>query len=114
MSIKPQELATDPTRLQGLSERLVRSHHQNNYGGAVKRLNAIRDELAQLDWATAPVFRVNGLKREELIATNSMLLHELYFSCLGGDDAAMAPAMALALAANFRSEERRVGKECRL
>ncbi len=106
MSIKPQELATDPTRLQGLSERLVRSHHQNNYGGAVKRLNAIRDELAQLDWATAPVFRVNGLKREELIATNSMLLHELYFSCLGGDDAAMAPAMALALAANFGSAER--------
>ena len=55
-----------------------------------------------------PAFQVNGLKREELIATNSMLLHELYFSCLGGEGAVMAPAMALALAlaANFGSVER--------
>jgi Fe-Mn family superoxide dismutase len=106
MNVKPQDLTIDPARLQGLSERLMRSHHQNNYGGAVKRLNAIRVELAELDWATAPVFQVNGLKREELMATNSVLLHELYFSCLGGEAAVMAPAMALALAANFGSVER--------
>ena len=106
MNVKPQELTIDPARLYGLSERLLRSHHQNNYGGAVKRLNAIRDELARLDWATVPAFQVNGLKREELLATNSMLLHELYFSCLGGEGAVMAPAMALALAANFGSVER--------
>ena len=106
MNVKPQELPIDPARLHGLSERLMRSHHQNNYGGAVKRLNAIRHELAQLDWATAPVFQVNGLKREELMATNSMLLYELYFSCLGGEGPVMAHAMALALAANFGNEER--------
>ena len=29
-------------------------------------------------------FALNGLKREELIATNSMLLHEVYFDGLGG------------------------------
>ena len=51
-------------------------------------------------------FRSTGLKREELIATNSMLLHELYFGSLGGDGATMAPAMALALEANFGSVER--------
>ena len=28
-------------------------------------------------------FRINGLKREELIASNSMILHELYFDGLG-------------------------------
>ena len=56
--------------------------------------------------ATAPGFQLNGLKREELIATNSMLLHELYFGCLGGDGKTMEPAMALALAANFGSVER--------
>jgi Fe-Mn family superoxide dismutase len=32
----------------------------------------------------APNFVVNGLKREELIATNSMILHEVYFDSLGG------------------------------
>lgn len=78
-------LPFDPARLRGLSERLLQSHHQNNYAGAVKRLHAIRSELAALDWGTAPGFRINGLKREELIAANSMRLHELYFASLGGD-----------------------------
>ena len=99
-------LAIDPARLHGLSENLVRSHHQNNYGGAVKRLNAIQAELATLKFSTAPGFQLNGLKREELIATNSMVLHELHFACLGGDGETMAPAMALALTASFGSVER--------
>jgi Fe-Mn family superoxide dismutase len=43
-------LPFDPAKLRGLSERLLQSHHQNNYGGAVKRLQAIRAELAPLDW----------------------------------------------------------------
>ena len=50
------------------------SHHDNNYSGAVKRLNAIMAQAASLDWATAQSFVVNGLKREELIATNSMIV----------------------------------------
>ncbi len=78
-------LPFDAAKLRGLSERLLLSHHQNNYGGAVKRLHLIRAELAALDWTSAPGFRVNGLKREELIAANSMGLHELYFASLGGD-----------------------------
>jgi len=80
-SIKP--LSCDPKTLKGLSEKLIVSHWENNYGGAVKRLNAITAYLASLDIATAPVFVINGLKREELIATNSMILHELYFDGLG-------------------------------
>ena len=35
----------------------------NNYGGAVKRLNAINEQLGMLDMATAPNFMLNGLKR---------------------------------------------------
>ena len=85
ISAAPLPLPFDPAKLRGLSERLLLSHHQNNYGGAVKRLHVIRSELAALDWATAPVYRINGLKREELIAANSMGLHELYFASLGGD-----------------------------
>ncbi len=73
----------DPTKIKGLSEKILVSHYENNYGGAVKRLNAITAQLAGLDFSKAPVFVVNGLKREELIATNSMIIHELYFDSLG-------------------------------
>jgi Fe-Mn family superoxide dismutase len=102
-----KDLPSDATTLKGLSEKLIRSHHRNNYGGAVKRLNGLRAKLQELPFRSAPVFEINGLKREELIATNSMLLHELYFDCLGGAAAAdMNPAMALALQANFGSVDR--------
>jgi len=81
------------------------SHYENNYGGAVKRLNAISAQLESLDFASAPVFVINGLKREELIASNSMILHELYFDSLGG---AGEPDKDLrsALARDFGSLER--------
>jgi Fe-Mn family superoxide dismutase len=79
-------LSCDPARHRGLSEKLITSHYENNYGGAVKRLNAIAEQLAALDFSKAPVFQINGLKREELIATNSMILHELYFDGLGESD----------------------------
>jgi Fe-Mn family superoxide dismutase len=59
-------LSCDPSRLNGLSEKLIMSHYENNYSGAVKRLNAITVQLESLDFATAPVFVINGLKREEL------------------------------------------------
>ena len=79
--VKP--LACDPTAINGMSERLIVSHYENNYGGAVQRLNAITKELAELDFTSAPIFVINGLKREELIAMNSMILHEIFFASLG-------------------------------
>jgi Fe-Mn family superoxide dismutase len=106
MDLQPHPLAIDLDQLKGLSSRLVASHHENNYSGAVKRLNAIRAQLRGTAFAAAAGFQLNGLKREELVASNSMLLHELYFGGLhaGGQD--MVPAMALALGANFGSVER--------
>src|SRR3954453_11922611 len=80
-TMKP--LPCDPSRIKGMSERLITSHYENNYGGTVQRLNAITAQLAELDFASAPIFVINGLKREELIATNSMILHELFFASLG-------------------------------
>jgi Fe-Mn family superoxide dismutase len=106
MELAPRPLAFFPDQISGMSERLLLSHHANNYTGAVKRLNAIRSQLAALDFSAAPGFQMNGLKREELVATNSMLLHELYFASLGGGGQAMVPAMALALDANFGSVDR--------
>ena len=100
-----KKLPFEPGRIKGLSEKLLVSHYENNYTGAVKRLNAISAQLAALDWGRAPVFQVNGLKREELIATNSMILHELYFDGLGGEGAPGA-ALAEAMARDFGSVER--------
>lgn len=105
MNYQMQPLSCEPSKLTGLSEKLVTSHYENNYGGAVKRLNAILTQLEPLDFSATPGFTINGLKREELLATNSMLLHELYFGSLGGDGK-VPPPMALALAASFGSQER--------
>ena len=74
-----------PWLLNSLSLKLIESHYENNYGGALRRLNAITEKLETLDFATTPGYVINGLKREELIALNSTLLHELYFASLGGD-----------------------------
>ena len=94
-----------PWLLNGLSLKLIESHYENNYGGAVRRLNAITEQLEALDFAKAPGYVVNGLKREQLIALNSTLLHELYFASLGGDGKASG-AMAEALARDFGSVDR--------
>jgi Fe-Mn family superoxide dismutase len=102
MSYEMKPLACDPARLQGLSEKLIVSHYENNYGGAVKRLNAITAQLAELSYRDAPGFVINGLKREQLIAANSMILHEVYFASLGSDDA-LEKGLTAALASDFGS-----------
>lgn len=102
-AVKP--LSCDPARIKGMSERLILSHHENNYGGAVKRLNLIQEKLAELDFGSAPGFLLNGLKREELVAMNSMILHELFFDGLG-EESAPGEALREALARNFGSYER--------
>ena len=86
-------LPFDPKSLKGLSERLTTSHWENNYGGAVKALNAVRTRLLQaLNDPNTPPYVYNGLKREQLLRTGSVVLHELYFANLGGDGKAGADA----------------------
>ena len=102
-----QHIAPIPIRpwmLNGLSERLIVSHYENNYGTAVRTLNAIRDELNALDLAAAPGYRVRALKREEQVAMGSVALHELYFGNLGGNGKLTA-AMAAALEDHFGTAE---------
>ncbi len=101
----PKPLPFDPKAVPGLSEKLLTSHHDNNYVGAVNRLGAISAEFAGLDLANAPGYRLNGLKREELIAWNSMILHEVYFA---GFVAAERPGAVLsqALERDFGSVDR--------
>jgi Fe-Mn family superoxide dismutase len=98
-------LPFDPGGVPGLSEKLLRSHYDNNYTGAVTRLGAISAELAGLDPAATPGYRLNGLKREELIAWNSMILHEVYFAGFGPAERPSA-ALAQAVERDFGSHGR--------
>jgi superoxide dismutase, Fe-Mn family len=74
-----------PYALSWLPERLIVSHYENDYGAAVRSLNAIRDRLAAVDADATPGAEIRALKREELCALGSVILHELYFANLGGD-----------------------------
>jgi superoxide dismutase, Fe-Mn family len=105
MAYQPKPMPFDPKSITGISEKVLVSHYENNYVGAVKRLNAIGTQLAELDFAKAPNFVVNGLKREELIASNSMILHEIYFDGLGGGGSLKGPLIE-AIVRDFGSMER--------
>jgi len=88
-TLKP--LKFDPAKLDGLSEKLIRSHWENNYGGSVRTLAAVKkqlsDALASKDTAA---WLYNDLKREHLLRTGSVVLHEFYFDNLGGNGQAGA------------------------
>jgi Fe-Mn family superoxide dismutase len=115
MTYDPKPLSLDPKAINGISEKVLVSHYENNYLGAVKRLNAIGAQLAEVDFSKAANFVINGLKREELIAMNSMILHEAYFDSLGSGG---KPSGALADAINrdfgsfdrWRTEFSAIGK----
>jgi superoxide dismutase, Fe-Mn family len=83
---EPKPLPFDPSKLTGISEKLIRSHHENNYGGAVKGLNAVEGALRVFGKEKQLPASIYGtLKREELSRTGSVVLHEKYFANLGGN-----------------------------
>src|SRR4051812_19117849 len=59
----PLPLPFKPESLGWLSQKLIVSHHENNYAGAVKRLGQIQSQFAAIDPLTAPGFIINGMKR---------------------------------------------------
>lgn len=86
---QPKPLPFDAAKLKGISEKLIKSHWENNYGGAVRALNAVEQRLAaMLGDKDLPAYVYGDLKREELLRTGSVTLHEHYFANLGGDGAA--------------------------
>jgi Fe-Mn family superoxide dismutase len=112
---QPKPLTFDPTQLDGLSEKLINSHWQNNYGGAVTALNVVKQRLVDaLADDAFPPYLYNDLKREHLLRTGSVVLHEYYFANMGGAgsrdselDAALTSAFGSAAA--WEREFRRIG-----
>src|SRR5262249_35101445 len=95
-----------PWTLNGMTPRVIESHYEINYGGALNRLNAITAELEALDPKTARPEVIHRLKRDQFAALNSTLLHELYFASLGGDGRKVPGSMADALTRDFGSVDR--------
>jgi Fe-Mn family superoxide dismutase len=109
----PVPLPFAANSLQGLSEKLVQSHWENNYGGSVKTLNAVKQRLALAD-KDMPPFVYNGLKREHLMRTGSVVYHEAYFANLGGNgraDATLRTRIGAAFGSfdAWETEFRRIG-----
>ncbi|NQV68634.1 MAG: superoxide dismutase [Pseudohongiella sp.] len=113
LELKP--LAFDPAQLDGLSERLMTSHWQNNYGGSVRALNTIKQRLVTaLADDSIPGFVYNDLKREHLMRTGSVVLHEYYFDNIaapGSREAELDRNLARAFGSvqNWEKEFRRIG-----
>lgn len=79
----PVALPFKASSLTGISEKMITSHHDKNYAGAVKNLNGVEADLAALK-PNAPGYLVAGLRERELLFANSITLHENYFGNLGG------------------------------
>jgi Fe-Mn family superoxide dismutase len=112
-TLKP--LPFDPSKLTGLSERMIKSHWENNYGGSVKALANVKKRLADMQSdKDLPPYIYNDLKREHLLRTGSVVFHDHYFENLGGSGQAGA-AERQRIAAAFGSfdawetEFRRIG-----
>jgi len=67
-----------------LSKDQLAPHHGARYSGAIKSLTQIESELEGADRSksNANYSPIRELKREQIHAMNSILLHELYFSGL--------------------------------
>ena len=89
--------------------------HLANYGGSVKALAAVKARLVQAAGdKDLPPYIYNDLKREHLIRTGSVVLHELYFENLGGSGEAAATereaiAQAFGSFEDWEREFRRIG-----
>jgi superoxide dismutase, Fe-Mn family len=93
---QPKPLPFSAGKLIGISEKLIRSHHENNYTGAVRALNLVEQRLATVSREKdLPPYIYGDLKRQEMIRTGSVVLHELYFANLGGNGRADGPARKL-------------------
>lgn len=114
--IKPKPLPFDASKLKGLSANLLESHWANNYSGSVKTLNGVNLHLSQLLAAPdTPAFLYSDLKREHLLRSGSVILHELYFGNLGGSgkaDGELRTAIANQFGTfdRWETEFRRIGQ----
>jgi len=113
IGIKPLNFESD--QLDGISENVIVSHWENNYAGSVRALNTIKQRLSSaLEDDDIPAFVYNDLKREHLMRTGSVILHELYFDNMAppssrNSEFDRALSAAFGNVANWEKEFKRIG-----
>ena len=102
---RAQPLTFNPDKIKWLSAQSITEHHAI-YAESVSRLNAITEQLAQIDLAKAQPGEIGELKREQQGVYNSSLLHELYFECIGDAPTSPSGVFAQAISRDFVSLDR--------
>lgn len=106
LRLTPKPLTFNPDKVKGLSADLLRQHYDEIYVQAVKRVNALNEELSKLDFKQAPPEAVAKLKGEELASYNTTILHELYFDGIGEAPTHPSGLLAQAMSRDFGSLDR--------
>ena len=93
------------SQLPGLSERQLKEHHDILYAGYVKKVNEIRQKLANVVRTNpnATYSDLRELKVEETFALNGVKLHEGYFDNMGGTGGMASGAIAQMIEQDFGS-----------
>jgi len=83
--VQPLPYANDA--LKGIGAKTMEIHHDKLYAGYVNKRNEIEEALQKVDRSKANQIysEMRGLKHEETFAANGQILHEIYFSIMGGD-----------------------------
>jgi Fe-Mn family superoxide dismutase len=70
-----------------MDEETYKWHHDTHYAGYVNKRNEIEKELKTVDKSKANVnySAIRSLKQEETWNANGQILHEIYWSTMGGD-----------------------------
>ena len=91
-----------------LSVKLIESHYENNYGGALRRLNAITEQLERLRLGEYTCSRDQRAQAGGIAELHSIPLcfHELYFQTWAGNGAQATGPFADALCATSDRMER--------
>lgn len=104
--LTPKPLTFNPDRVKGFSAEVLRRHYEEGYVSAIKKMNALQEELAKLEIGEAPAETVARLKSEELAAYNATILHELYFDGIGEMAVQPSGLLAQAMLRDFTSLDR--------
>lgn len=86
MAFTVKDLPYAKDSLAGISEKTMITHHDKLYAGYVGKRNEIEEMLAKADRTKAHhnFSEYRELKLEETFNADGQILHELYFSCMGG------------------------------
>lgn len=102
---RAQPLTFNPDKIKWLSAQAINEHHAI-YSENINRLNAVAEQLAQLDFDKAQPAEIGELKREQQAVYNSSLMHELYFECIGEAPTSPSGVFAQAISRDFASFDR--------